>query len=58
MQYNEDEGGYRRRIGHAAAPTTKKPRCEFVDSVDSVFRSEDIAAALSDEVAPLFGSVA
>jgi hypothetical protein len=30
---------------------------EFCDTVDSVFRSEDIEAALSDDVAPLFASV-
>lgn len=28
--------------------------CEFVDTTDTVFRSEDIDAAMSDEVEPLF----
>ena len=29
--------------------------CEFVDTVDSVFRYDDIMAMMSDEVEPLFG---
>jgi hypothetical protein len=29
--------------------------CEFTDTVDAVFRSEDIDAAFTDEVRPLFG---
>jgi hypothetical protein len=29
--------------------------CEFKDAVDSFFRSEDIDAAISDDVTPLFG---
>jgi hypothetical protein len=29
--------------------------CEFKDAVDSFFRSEDINAAISDDVTPLFG---
>lgn len=30
--------------------------CVFGDSVDAVFRYQDIAGMLSDEVTPLFGS--
>lgn len=29
--------------------------CEFADTIDSLFRTEDIMAAFSSEVAPLFG---
>lgn len=29
--------------------------CQFCDTVDAVFRSQDIDAALSDEILPLFG---
>jgi hypothetical protein len=29
--------------------------CEFKDAVDSFFRSEDINAAISDDITPLFG---
>jgi hypothetical protein len=32
--------------------------CRFVDTIDQVFRSADIDAALSDEIAPLFGGIA
>lgn len=32
--------------------------CEFTDTVDSAFATEDIDAAFSDEVVPLFGSEA
>jgi hypothetical protein len=35
---------------------TQEYFCQFADSLDSVFRYEDIAAALSDDVKPLFGS--
>jgi hypothetical protein len=31
---------------------------EFCDTIDAVFRSEDIAAALDASVQPLFGSAA
>lgn len=31
--------------------------CEFRDTVDSVFRTDDILAAMSDDVRPLFGDV-
>jgi hypothetical protein len=32
--------------------------CEFVDPITSVFRSEDVVAALDDELVPLFGAMA
>jgi hypothetical protein len=31
--------------------------CEFVDSISSVFSSEDVLAALDDDLVPLFGSI-
>jgi hypothetical protein len=30
--------------------------CEFLETIDQVFRYDDIARALSDEVEPLFGA--